>query len=142
MAVGFERVGDAARDRWQRRLVQRVVGVLKEGAQRLGLGDAADSDRQVAIKRIEEVKMRLLAREEAIDDAHALSIAQQTLGDVRANKAGGAGDDIRVGHETPRLRSAVDSSRAIKWRKESVIIIPRRARCLAGRGTGNGRKAR
>ena len=49
---------------------------------------------KVAIKRFEEVQMRLFASEEIIDDADALPIAQQTLGDMRADEAGCAGDDV------------------------------------------------
>ena len=43
--------------------------------------------------------MRWIASEQIVDDAHALAIAQQTFSDMRADEAGGAGDDIGLRHE-------------------------------------------
>ena len=79
--------------------------------------------------------MRLFAGEEIVDDANALPIAQQSLSDVGADEAGGAGDDVGLRHGIPRLRLAPDCRRAVKLRKVSVIMIAQRARCPASGGS-------
>ena len=86
--------------------------------------------------------MRLFTGEEIVDDAQALTIAQQSLGDMRADEASGAGDDIGLGHGYPRLQYAADFSRAVKLRVGWVIMFSQRARCPASGGSGNGREAR
>ena len=50
MVMSFQRVGDTARDRRQRRLMQRVVDAAHDPLQFVEVSDAADGDRQVAIE--------------------------------------------------------------------------------------------
>ena len=69
---------------------------------------------KVAVERLEEVEMLLFAGQQVVDDAHALAIAQQALGDMRADEAGRAGYDVGLWHGSPR-----DCVRA-------TIMVPRR----------------
>ena len=76
MAMCLQRVGNAARHRWQRRLMQHVVSATKDPLHCVEIGHAADSDLEVASERREIIEMRSLARQQIVNDAHPLPIAQ------------------------------------------------------------------
>ena len=102
--MSFQGVGQAARHRRQRRLMQNIISALEQGLQDRQIGNAGLDNFQVAIKRFQKRQMVGIASQQIVDNAHPLSTANQIFGNMRADKASAAGHHIGLGHASPALK--------------------------------------
>ena len=92
-ALAPERVGDRARHRAHRRLVehQRDPGTARSTA--LRVAQVAAHDLEAAVAAREARGSPRLPGREVVEDPHAVAVGEQTLDEVRADEAGAAGDE-------------------------------------------------
>ena len=144
-----QRVGDAARHRRQRRLMEHDLDAAHRRSDRLRIGDVAD--RAGRCDRARRSRLSRTARAEVVQHAHRVAALQQRLDQVRADEARAARHQTSC-HYAPldvsldrgcRLRPR---SRAQRERKRpgvcdtsSRLTLPARRRAL---GTHSSRLAR
>ena len=115
--VGFQRIGDATRHRRQCRLVDHIVRAAETSLQRIEVGDAANSDRQVAAQGLQIVEMRQFAGQQVVDGVYLMTVAQKALGNMRADETGGAGHYIANWHGLPPSSAAANITVRLALRK-------------------------
>ncbi len=96
MLARFDVTGSSttARHRRNGRLVQHVVHAGNGLRGKRQIGEIAFEE----LGGLDDVEVGALAGDEAVGDADAVPAPQQFLREVRADEAGAAGDEIRVGH--------------------------------------------
>ena len=64
---------------------------------------------------LSKIQVRGIARQQVVDDAYTLSIAQKTLGDMRADETGATSHYIALRHGSPLIKQA--ATIGMIWRK-------------------------
>src|SRR5690606_14278509 len=98
MLVGFQRVGDTARDRGQRGLMKHVVYPGKQGMQPVKVGDAGLVEGEAGAA-LQMGDILALASEQVVDHPHLMPFVQQAFSNVRADEARAAGHDVSFCHK-------------------------------------------